>query len=213
MPDVSVTLAPGQEFPVSVTDQLQQSSLAAPLTSLTVQVAATASISATVSSPTSQTVTVQGASGGGGANYDQSLKTTDSVQFAAVSISGGAAQIHSDGTASFYGMASDGHVVTMGDAAGTIKAGNLYGAPSFELWNGAGRAAYFYAGEGDCGIFDARSVSTNFGMKITPDVSVAFGNYFSTVVSIYADGSIGINGGTLSSDGTDLFWNGSKINP
>ncbi len=67
MPDVSVTLAPGQEFPVEVTDQLTQSSLAAPLTSLGVQVAATASISATVSSPTSQTVTVQGASGGGGA--------------------------------------------------------------------------------------------------------------------------------------------------
>jgi hypothetical protein len=137
-----------------------------------------------------------------------------------------AVHINANGSASFLGLSSDGSVVTMGDSLGTIKAGNLYGAPSFELWNSIGRAAYFYAGGNNCGLFDARSISTNFGITINPDISIQFGNYASGTAYIYADGSasfannsaqinadgsISMNGGTLSSDGSNLYWNGNLI--
>jgi hypothetical protein len=106
------------------------------------------------------------------------------------SFSNGAAYINTDGTATLLGLSTDGMVVTMGDTTGYIKGGNLYGAPSFELWDANGRAAYFYAGSGNSGLFDARSASTNFGITINPDVSVNFGNYPNGVAAINADGSI-----------------------
>jgi hypothetical protein len=116
------------------------------------------------------------------------------------SFANGLANINADGTASFYGFSTDGHVVTMGDTTGYIKGGNLYGAPSFELWDGNGRAAYFYAGSSNSGLFDARSVSTNFGITINPDVSINFGNYPSGVAYINSDGSAAFASGNASID-------------
>jgi len=69
MADVSVTLEPGQEFPVSVTDQLTASSSTAPLTNINVAVAAVAGINATVSGLSEQVVSLQTVAtvmGGGG---------------------------------------------------------------------------------------------------------------------------------------------------
>jgi hypothetical protein len=63
MADVSVTLAPGQQFPVSVTDQLTTVGTSAPLTNIEVAIASVAGINATVSGNAERIVTV---SGGGG---------------------------------------------------------------------------------------------------------------------------------------------------
>jgi hypothetical protein len=58
MADVAVTLAPGQQFPVSVTDQLTTVGTAAPLTNIEVSIASVAGINATVSGNAEQIVTL-----------------------------------------------------------------------------------------------------------------------------------------------------------
>jgi hypothetical protein len=64
MADVSVTLQPGQQFPVSVTDQLTTVGTAAPLTNIEVSIASVAGINATVSGNAERIVTVSGGGGG-----------------------------------------------------------------------------------------------------------------------------------------------------
>jgi hypothetical protein len=64
MADVAVTLQPGQQFPVSVTDQLTTVGTAAPLTNIEVSIASVAGINATVSGNAERIVTVSGGGGG-----------------------------------------------------------------------------------------------------------------------------------------------------
>jgi hypothetical protein len=77
MADVSVTLTPGAQYPVTVNDTVGSSGIAAPLTSFDVSIDAVAGINATVSGTTERIVTlVTGVPGATGASPTLSVFST-----------------------------------------------------------------------------------------------------------------------------------------